>query len=263
MIPPVREAPDTPPAGKPKIVILKLPQEAGAETWLLAADWAYGHYRRTTTASHDDMLTMLAGGNAESYALIVEPDQPSQAEAIRLLEAGGYRWEPLALDEELPPPSIRLTYRPCQTTVVTQAFGANPEDYAPFGLPGHEGLDFAVAAGGDYYAAAGGVVVHASDRKWSSDQASAYGWHVVIEHEGFWTVYAHAAAPLPVAVGQAVTAGQVVGRSGNTGNSTGYHLHFGVGAPGDTGNGYPLWRYGQPVDPAPFLRGLSAPPAAA
>jgi len=157
--------------------------------------------------------------------------------------------------------AIKLANRPCQTNVITQRFGANPNNYAQFGLPGHEGLDLAVPMGGEYYAAAAGKVAHASDRKWSSDAASAYGWHVVIDHGDFWTIYAHAKGPLPVVKGQTVKAGQVVGYSGNTGNSSGYHLHFGIGSKVDTGNGFPMWSFGQPIDPAPYLEGLSPPPA--
>lgn len=170
---------------------------------------------------------------------------------------------------ELTPPiqgPILLAYRPCDTNRVTQEFGANPAYYEPYGLPGHEGIDYGVAAGLPYYAAAAGRVVFASDRKWSNAAlASAYGWHVVLDHGTYTTVYAHARPNLPVKVGQHVNAGDIVGYSGNTGNSSGYHLHFGVmdktGAV-DPGNGYPTWTYGRPVNPAPYLSGLTPPPSA-
>lgn len=156
---------------------------------------------------------------------------------------------------------ISLQYRPCDTMVITQRFGATPQNYP--GLPGHEGIDYAVSAGRKFYAAAPGIVVHASDRKWSNNTQSAYGWHVVLDHGGFCTVYAHAQQNLPVTVGQQIQAGDIVGYSGNTGNSTGYHLHFSVldkTGTVDPNNGYPTWIYGRPVDPWPFLDGLDAPP---
>lgn len=166
-------------------------------------------------------------------------------------------------DEPEPPlPWDLLDYRPCDTTWVTQPFGANPARYAQFGLPGHEGIDYGVALGQPYYAAAAGRVVHAGDRKWSGDTASAYGWHVVIDHGDCCTVYGHAAPNLPVSVGQWVEAGQVVGYSGNTGNSDGPHLHFGlldVAGIIDPDNGYPEWKFGRPVDPWPFVKDLYAP----
>ena len=161
-----------------------------------------------------------------------------------------------------PPPSgVQLVYRPCDTDRVTQAFGVNPSRYAP--LPGHDGVDYGVAMGWPYYAAAAGRVVHASDRRWTSNTASAYGWHVVLDHGDYCTVYGHARAGLPVQVGQTVTAGQIVGYSGNTGNSDGYHLHFGLldkTGTIDPGNGFPMWHYGRVVNPTPFLVGLMPPP---
>lgn len=158
---------------------------------------------------------------------------------------------------------INLVYRPCDTERITQLFGANPARYTQYGLPGHDGIDYGAAAGWPYYAAAAGRVIHASDRQWSNPaNASDYGWHVVIDHGTYCTVYAHAQAPLPVTLGQQVAAGAVVGKSGNTGNSDGYHLHFGLldkSGTVDPNNGYPTWKYGRPVNPLPWLAGLQPP----
>jgi murein DD-endopeptidase MepM/ murein hydrolase activator NlpD len=173
------------------------------------------------------------------------PDTPGIRWLYLWIDGKPYRWNP---DKKK-----RIIHMPADTSRITQYFGDNPEYYKQFGLPGHEGLDFVVPAGGPYYAVNDGLVVHASDRRWSNDKPSAYGWHVVIEHGDYATVYAHAMPDLPVEVGQLVTPGTIVGRSGNTGNSSGYHLHFGMLSPTDTGNGYPMWRYGQPIDPEPYL----------
>lgn len=183
---------------------------------------------------------------------------------------GQARWftDPEAEVEPEPEPPLPwdlLVYRPCDTTWVTQRFGENPAKYAEFGLPGHEGLDYGVPLGQPYYAAAPGRVIHASDRMWSTNaRASDYGYNVVIDHGDCCTVYGHAAPNLPVSVGQFVEAGQIVGYSGNTGNSTGPHLHFGlldVAGIIDVGNGYPEWTFGRPVDPWPFVKDLLAPAA--
>lgn len=166
---------------------------------------------------------------------------------------------------QLPIADIKLKYRPCDTDRVTQKFGENPNDYKEFGLPAHEGIDYDVAPGLPFYAAAEGCVVHASDRKWDDNKPSNYGWHVVIDHGNYCTVYAHARPTLPVQVGQDVPAGQIVGHSGNTGRSSGPHLHFGLldktgKIPPDIPDIiYPLWFYGRPVNPAPFLVGLLPP----
>lgn len=95
----------------------------------------------------------------------------------------------------------------------------------------HQGVDLALAYGRDVTAAADGVVSFAGTQ-------SGYGQTVVIDHAGGrQTRYAHLSEPL-VPAGSAVQAGQLIGRSGNSGRTTGPHLHF------------ELLVDGRPVDPA-------------
>jgi len=83
----------------------------------------------------------------------------------------------------------------------------------------HRGIDIAVAYGRDVRSAADGIVSFAGVQ-------SGYGHTVVVDHPGGrQTRYAHLSASL-VRAGDAVAEGQVVGRSGNSGRSTGPHLHF-------------------------------------
>lgn len=85
----------------------------------------------------------------------------------------------------------------------------------------HEGIDIAVAEGTPVRAAGAGTVIYAG---WMG----GYGNLVVVDHgNGLSTAYAHNSS-LGVGVGQSVTAGQVVSYAGNTGNSTGPHVHFEV-----------------------------------
>jgi murein DD-endopeptidase MepM/ murein hydrolase activator NlpD len=85
----------------------------------------------------------------------------------------------------------------------------------------HEGIDIAVAEGTPVRAAAAGTVIYAG---W----LGGYGNLVVVDHgNGLSTAYAHNSS-LGVGVGQSVAAGEVVSYSGNTGNSTGPHVHFEV-----------------------------------
>ena len=84
------------------------------------------------------------------------------------------------------------------------------------------GIDYACAMGTPIIAAADGVVASIQQ------QASGYGWHVRINHgSGFLSIYGHMSR-IDVAAGKVVQAGDVLGLSGNTGNSTGPHLHFEV-----------------------------------
>ena len=83
----------------------------------------------------------------------------------------------------------------------------------------HEGLDFSAEVGTPIYAAAGGIVS-------SAETMPDYGKIVIISHgSGLETRYAHT-SKLLVKVGERVKKGQIVALVGNTGRSTGSHLHY-------------------------------------
>jgi len=88
---------------------------------------------------------------------------------------------------------------------------------------GHAAIDIGSWTGAPVKASDGGYVVEAG-RGWSS----GYGNHIVIDHgNGYSTLYAHLNS-IFVGPGENVTKGQQLGTVGNTGNSTGPHLHFEV-----------------------------------
>ncbi|GAB2761714.1 transglycosylase family protein [Streptomyces bullii] len=102
----------------------------------------------------------------------------------------------------------------------------------------HTGVDFPVPTGTSVKSIAAGSVVSAG---WEG----SFGYQVVIRHQdGRYSQYAHLSA-ISVRTGQTVGAGQRIGRSGSTGNSSGPHLHFEV----RTGPGF-----GTDVDPVAYLR---------
>ncbi|GAA2481374.1 M23 family metallopeptidase [Streptomyces gobitricini] len=107
----------------------------------------------------------------------------------------------------------------------------------------HSGQDFAVPVGTVVKAAHTGVVVKAGPN--GGGDGPAYGNAVVVKHaNGRYTQYAHL-SKINVHVGQTVKTGQTIARSGNTGNSSGPHLHFEIRT---TPN------YGSALNPAKFLR---------
>ena len=136
---------------------------------------------------------------------------------------------------------------PTNYAVVTQAFGAHPEIYSQWGLPGHEGIDLRAPTGTPVYAAADGVV-YVADR----DPAGAYGRQIRLRHRnGYKTVYAHLHEVL-VAEGDFIKAGQIIAKADNSGNSYGSHLHLTLKKEGATERGetnYPA----DIIDPTPFL----------
>ncbi len=92
------------------------------------------------------------------------------------------------------------------------------------GLHGHNGIDFGAPSGTPVIAAASGRVIVARIGGYNG----GYGNMIVINHDGgIQTIYAHLRT-VNVVSGQTVSQGQVIGQVGNTGRSTGPHLHFEV-----------------------------------
>lgn len=122
---------------------------------------------------------------------------------------------------------IKLTHWPTDFRTITQDFDKNPDAYKPYGLPAHEGIDIKALLNSPYYAMADGVVIWASKYRMSQPTSkSAYGNHMVIDHGEFTTLYAHGKGDYQFSIGDSVKAGDILDYSGNSGNSTGAHLHI-------------------------------------
>jgi murein DD-endopeptidase MepM/ murein hydrolase activator NlpD len=129
------------------------------------------------------------------------------------------------------------SYVPVKTYSYTSGFGVR---YDPFngGAAMHAGIDMAGSQGEPIYAAAAGVVGTAG-------RANGYGNLIELEHgRGMETRYGHLSAIL-VKPGQLVKQGQLIGRMGSTGRSTGTHLHYEVRIDG------------RAVNPRPYLEASS------
>lgn len=113
-----------------------------------------------------------------------------------------------------------IMQRPINGTIITQVF-AHPEYQAWCGCwKPHTGIDLAADYGTPIMAADSGEVI------WVGWDWSGLGWAVKINHgHSLTTIYGHMATYL-VKVGDSVTKGQIIGREGSTGASTGPHLHF-------------------------------------
>jgi murein DD-endopeptidase MepM/ murein hydrolase activator NlpD len=149
------------------------------------------------------------------------------------LSAGGTRMLPAAQLSSL---GIVPTLWP----VVGEITGHFGERMDPFSGEGafHAGLDIASHYGDAVHATGDGVVTEA-------DQRSGYGRYVVIDHGfGVTTCYGHLSA-FNVQVGMHVRAGDVIGFEGDSGRSTGPHLHYEVRI------------YNTPVNPWRYLRNVS------
>lgn len=109
---------------------------------------------------------------------------------------------------------------------ITQLWGENPSFYARFSydgaaLLGHNGIDFATPQGTPVVATDAGTVTMAGY------EAGGFGNFILLDHAWGQSIYAHLDR-IDVQQGQGVARGAVLGLSGNTGNSSGPHLHFAI-----------------------------------
>lgn len=136
---------------------------------------------------------------------------------------------------------------------ITQIFGVNGDYYKRFavdGVPlkGHNGVDFGTPVGTKIQAVDEGVVV---EKAFDPD---GYGNYVKIVHSWGESLYAHLSDDF-VERGQVVDQTEIVGLSGNTGISTGPHLHFGLRlTPYNRRDGW-----GGYTDPVPYLQQAQPP----
>lgn len=116
---------------------------------------------------------------------------------------------------------------PLDKIIVTQRFGRTVAARRLYTSGSHNGVDFGAVTGTPVKSAARGVVVGTGD----TDQfrgCYSFGKWVMVKHpNGLSTIYAHLSV-IRATEGQEVATGEVIGYSGNTGYSTGPHLHFGV-----------------------------------
>ncbi|HYF92144.1 MAG TPA: peptidoglycan DD-metalloendopeptidase family protein [Symbiobacteriaceae bacterium] len=161
----------------------------------------------------------------------IDPDNLKLGQV--LLIPGGQRQSRQLASRSLPGrPSGRKLAWPAYAEL-TDDFGSRI--HPVFGTPHyHDGIDIGVGSGTPVGAAAGGTVIMAT---WYG----GYGRTIRIEHgNGLVTMYSHL-NEYAVSVGEKVSQGDLIGYSGNSGNSTGAHLHFTILVDGS------------PVDPLGWL----------
>lgn len=179
-------------------------------------------------------VVLLSGSGYSSPSpqpVLVEPKDPPR----RSDDSNDDRRDDAGGSGSSGPPSAQGLIWPVPKGPIFGTFGENRTTHA------HSGLDIAHPTGTPIRAAASGRVLTAGPN-------SGYGLYTCIAHASITTCYGHQSEIL-VSAGATVSQGQVIGRVGNTGNSTGPHLHFEVRA------GTAMW--GTPMNPATYLPGGS------
>ena len=176
-------------------------------------------------AAHQQLLREVEGRIAEFESTIKTLRRESDAIAARLRSIQSRQPKTVA--------SRGVLDSPIPGARITSSYGSriHPIFLTP---RQHTGIDFGASWGTSIRAAADGKVIYAANY-------GGYGNTTIIDHGGsLATLYAHQSSML-VKDGQRVAKGQVIGRVGSTGFSTGPHLHFEVRVAGT------------PVDPAKYL----------
>lgn len=118
---------------------------------------------------------------------------------------------------------------PIKNGIVTFAYGAKYRSGKT-----HQGTDFRAVGGTPFVSMVSGVVVHAGRHVYKKGWGLSFGRQIIIDNDrfaddspGYWAIYAHLSDTL-VSKGQRVRAGQLLGLTGSTGNTTAPHLHVGI-----------------------------------
>lgn len=131
------------------------------------------------------------------------------------------------LDKSKLPTGKGLTW-PLSRIIITQYFGDTSfSQTGAYNGHGHNGVDFGTPIGTQIFAAADGVVMGTGNTDSACPRASYGKWVLIKHNNGLATLYGHLSI-INVSAGQSVKMGENIAVSGNTGYSTGPHLHFTV-----------------------------------
>ena len=176
-----------------------------------------------------DQLLSIKENDEASYERLIDEKKRLREEFQRELQDFEAQLQ-IELDPDAIPDAGALFNWPVDSVIITQHFGGtefakrNPQVY---GRPFHNGTDFGIPTGSKVYSVIGGVVTATGDTDIFPSCLSYGKWILVNHQNGLSTLYAHL-SHISVAPGQQVSRGAVIGFSGNTGYSTGPHLHFTV-----------------------------------
>lgn len=191
---------------EPELSVIVEEQKTYDESYNLPVEYVYNDSQYTTYSKvlnegsegyRQVVADIVYENGVESSRKILSESVIIQADA-RVVEVG-----------TITPPTF---IKPISGGTLTSGFGAR------WGTV-HQGVDWACSTGTSIMASCGGTVIQAG---WYG----SYGYCVTIQHgNGIQTRYGHMSKVL-VSVGDYVQQGEVIGRSGSTGNSTGPHVHF-------------------------------------
>jgi murein DD-endopeptidase MepM/ murein hydrolase activator NlpD len=178
-------------------------------------------------------LKLVSPEEGSSMILLKEDSTPDMSYNISNIEtefislSDKIATQKQVINEALGPIKSQLAYLMAKPSImpvsasITAGFGYRKNPFTSRGSEFHKGTDFAASYGQEIVATGDGIVMFSG---WNA----GYGRMVIISHGyGLSTLYAHN-SKLLVNQGDKVTKGQAISKAGNTGRSTGTHLHYEV-----------------------------------
>ncbi len=182
-----------------------------------------------TTKDKNNLLIQTKNKESEYQKLLADRKKKKESLEVEMLDVES-KLKVVVDASKLPKYGKGVLKYPVANPKITQHFGNTPfasQNPQVYNGSGHNGIDFGMKTGTPILAAADGTVLGTGNTDTACSGVS-YGKWVLIRHtNGLTTLYAHLSV-IQVSGGQAVQAGEKIGLSGNTGYSTGPHLHFTV-----------------------------------
>jgi murein DD-endopeptidase MepM/ murein hydrolase activator NlpD len=183
-------------------------------------------------ATEDELVALIAARASQPEEPPPTTTVPETTTTVAPVEPG-----PTTSTTDAPSTTAPTTSTPVPPDAPSFSWPAAGPVTSPFGWrwgQAHQGIDIGAWTGDPISASAGGTVILAGE-------LGGYGYCTMIDHgRGYVTVYGHQ-SELLVSEGDQVSAGETIGLVGNTGDSTGPHLHFEIRVGG------------VPRDPMPYL----------
>lgn len=204
-------------------------KEVEAQHLLELSDSIEDQKRLADQKRREKDLLLSATKNKESSYKTLLADREKRKKQFET-EVGDYeaRLKAIIDPNSIPRPGTKVLQYPIMGNItLTQHFGRTSDAVRLYSSGSHNGIDLRAAPGTPILSAAGGIVMGAGDTDITCRWAS-YGKWILIGHDnGLATLYGHLDL-IKVGIGQRVETGTLIGYSGNTGYSTGPHLHFTV-----------------------------------
>lgn len=182
-----------------------------------------------TTKEKNNLLIQTNNKESEYQKLVIDRKNKKNKLEAEMLDVES-RLKVITDASKLPKTGKGVLQYPVDKVIVTQYFGNTPfssQNPQVYNGSGHNGIDFGLKIGSPIYAASSGVVLGTGDTDASCSGVSYGKWVLIRHNNGLTSLYAHLSV-IQVKAGDAVTTRQQIALSGNTGYSTGPHLHFTV-----------------------------------